>query len=77
MRAVCAVPTNAYGECSLLEVAAFDNGHFSAQEGAGPVEDFVSVSMVSAWVGVGGAIVIVGVGRHRGNVQSAGKGEVV
>jgi hypothetical protein len=40
------VPTNANGEGSLFEIAAFDYGHFTAQEGARAVEDFVRVAMV-------------------------------
>jgi hypothetical protein len=40
------VPTNANGEGSLFEIAAFDYGHFAAQEGARPIEDLVRVAMV-------------------------------
>jgi len=59
------IPTNAYGERPFVPVAAFDDGHFAAEEGARAVEDFVGVAMVAAGVGVGVATVVgVGVVRH-------------
>lgn len=35
------IPTNAYGEASLLEVAALDNRHLAAEEGTRAVQDLV------------------------------------
>ncbi|KAK1004940.1 hypothetical protein LTR54_007261 [Friedmanniomyces endolithicus] len=59
------IPTNAYGERPFLPVAAFDDGHFAAEEGARTVEDFVGVAMVAAGVRVGVAAVVgVGVVGH-------------
>lgn len=55
------IPTNAYSERTFLPVAALDDGHFAAEEGAGAVEDLVGVAMVGA-AGVGMACaVLVGV----------------
>ncbi|KAK0776223.1 hypothetical protein LTR91_023256 [Friedmanniomyces endolithicus] len=52
------IPTNAYGERPFFPVAAFDDGHFAAEEGARAVEDFVGVAMVAARVRVGVAAVV-------------------
>lgn len=35
------IPTDSYSESPLLEVAAFNNGHFTAQEGTWTIEDLV------------------------------------
>lgn len=58
------IPTNAYSECSVLPVPAFDNGHFAAEKGAWPVKDLVAMAMVAARVGVTVAVVGVCVVRH-------------
>jgi hypothetical protein len=35
------IPTDSYSESPLLEVAAFNDGHFTAQEGAWAIEDLM------------------------------------
>jgi len=44
------IPTNAYGESPLLEIAAFDNGHFSTKKGAWAIKNLVSVPMVDCCI---------------------------
>jgi hypothetical protein len=46
------IPTNTDGECSLVPITAFDDGHFAAEEGAGTIVDLVGVAMVTTGVAV-------------------------
>ena len=39
------LPANSYSKCSFVPVAAFDDGHFAAEEGTWAIEDFMAVAM--------------------------------
>lgn len=51
------VPTNAYSECSVFPVTAFDDGHFAAKKRARAVENLVRVAMVATGMGMAYALV--------------------
>lgn len=50
------LPADTYGEGPVTPIAAFVDGHFAANEAAGTVEDFVSVSMIASSMGMRNAI---------------------